>query len=222
MTYTILAVQFSESTGKVLSMDWSYTTEYGVLSSTHVFDTPAGDLPADGITEAVLIGWLKAQSSQSEEDMAASLRAEHERQVAAASVRSLSLNGHSLAAALEEQKRVEKELRLAYERMLAEQAEQAEQAFCPHYPYERIGKDIYARTKAHPEVVSLEGGQVKRNGDGIPASAMTELGLHLPIWEDGVTYEPGTVVIHKGMRYLKLDDKDNSPPDNIPGGWEPL
>jgi hypothetical protein len=101
-------------------------------------------------------------------------------------------------------------------------AEHVVQDFCPHYPYERIGKDIYARTKAHPEVVSLEGGQVKRNGDGIPASAMTELGLHLPIWEAGVAYDPGTVVIHKGMRYLKLDDKDNSPPDNIPGGWEPL
>jgi hypothetical protein len=119
--------------------------------------------------------------------------------------------------------------------------------FCPHYPYERIGRNIYEKTKAHPEVVSLVGGQVKRNGDGIPANAMSELGLHLPIWQDGVEYGPGTVVLRGGNRYirlivwepgvtyepgalvayngevfLKLDDGDNTPPDRIPGGWEYL
>jgi hypothetical protein len=129
MSFSINSIRFAEDTGIVLSADWTFTTDQGFLRSQHVFDTPAGDLPADDITETVLIDWLKAQSSQSEEDMAASLRAEHERQVAAASVRSLSLNGQSLAAALEEQKRVEQEeARLVYERMLAEQAEQAEQA----------------------------------------------------------------------------------------------
>jgi hypothetical protein len=39
-------------------------------------------------------------------------------------------------------------------------------------------------------------------------------------WEAGVTYDPGTVVIHQGNRYLKLDDGDNSEPDAIAGGWE--
>jgi len=125
MTYTISAVQFSEGTGKVLNVDWRYSTEHGALSSTHVFHTPAGGLPADDITEAVLIDWLKAQSAQSEEDMAASLQAEHERRVAAASVRSVALNGQSLAAAVAEQKRQEEEARLAYEQLLAEQAEAA-------------------------------------------------------------------------------------------------
>lgn len=92
--------------------------------------------------------------------------------------------------------------------------------FCPHYPYERIGRNIYERTKARPEDVSLAGGQVVRNGDGMPASALTELGLHLPVWQEGVVYDPGTVVIHRGSRYLKLNDGDNTMPDAVPGGWE--
>lgn len=113
MTYSIPSVQVSEATGRVISADWRYSTEHGVLSSIHVFETPAGDLPPEQITEAVLIDWLKAQSSQSEEEMAASLAAEHQRRVEAAAVVSTSLNGQSVAGALAEQKRLQEEARLA-------------------------------------------------------------------------------------------------------------
>jgi len=41
-------------------------------------------------------------------------------------------------------------------------------------------------------------------------------------WQAGVDYDPGTVVIHQGNRYLKLDDGDNSEPDAIAGGWEQI
>lgn len=94
--------------------------------------------------------------------------------------------------------------------------------FCPHYDYGKIGEHVYRRTGAKPEQVSTQHSKVKRNGDGIPASAMTDLGLHLPIWKAGEVYEPGTVVIHQGDRYLKLDDGDNSMPDAVAGGWEQL
>ena len=43
--------------------------------------------------------------------------------------------------------------------------------------------------------------------------------MHIPEWQPGVVYQPGTVVTHAGKVYQKLDDGDNSPPDEIPGGW---
>ena len=38
-------------------------------------------------------------------------------------------------------------------------------------------------------------------------------------WTNSQTYTAGTVVIHQGKLYQKLDDGDNSPPDDIGGGW---
>ena len=34
------------------------------------------------------------------------------------------------------------------------------------------------------------------------------------------TYAPGDVALHEGTLYQKLDDGDNSAPDEVPGGWE--
>ena len=36
----------------------------------------------------------------------------------------------------------------------------------------------------------------------------------------GITYSPGSAVLHDGKLYQKLDDGDNSTPDDVPGGWE--
>lgn len=44
----------------------------------------------------------------------------------------------------------------------------------------------------------------------------------IAVWKSDTTYNPGTVVIHQGSRYLKLDDNDNSEPDSIAGGWEQI
>ena len=35
-------------------------------------------------------------------------------------------------------------------------------------------------------------------------------------------WSPGLVVEYKGKLYRKLDDGDNSPPDEVPGGWSEL
>ena len=43
--------------------------------------------------------------------------------------------------------------------------------------------------------------------------------MHIPEWQPGVVYQPGTVVTYQGQVYQKLDDDDQSPPDDIPGGW---
>ena len=41
-------------------------------------------------------------------------------------------------------------------------------------------------------------------------------------WKPDTGYTPGTVVVHEGKAYTKLDDGDNSPPDDVGGGWEEL
>ena len=38
-------------------------------------------------------------------------------------------------------------------------------------------------------------------------------------WINSKTYTAGDVVIHHSKLYQKLDDGDNSPPDDIAGGW---
>ena len=38
-------------------------------------------------------------------------------------------------------------------------------------------------------------------------------------WTNSKTYTAGTVVVHQDKLYQKLDDGDNSPPDDIAGGW---
>jgi hypothetical protein len=38
-------------------------------------------------------------------------------------------------------------------------------------------------------------------------------------WINSETYTPGDVVVHQDKLYQKLDDGDDSPPDDIAGGW---
>ena len=40
-----------------------------------------------------------------------------------------------------------------------------------------------------------------------------------PQWSADDTYAVGDEVQHKGKFYRKADDADNSPPDDVPGGW---
>ena len=39
-------------------------------------------------------------------------------------------------------------------------------------------------------------------------------------YKTGTAYIPGSVVLHDGKAYQKLDDGDNSTPDDVPGGWK--
>ena len=43
--------------------------------------------------------------------------------------------------------------------------------------------------------------------------------MHIPEWQPGVDYQPGTVATYEGQVYQKLDDSDISPFDDTPGGW---
>ena len=43
--------------------------------------------------------------------------------------------------------------------------------------------------------------------------------MTLEAWVQGTTYSPGSVVSHNGKYYEKLDDVDQSEPDEIDGGW---
>ena len=38
-------------------------------------------------------------------------------------------------------------------------------------------------------------------------------------WTNSQSYTAGTVVVHQDKLYQKLDDGDNSPPDDVAGGW---
>ena len=38
-------------------------------------------------------------------------------------------------------------------------------------------------------------------------------------WTKSQSYTAGTVVVHQNKLYQKLDDGDNSPPDDVAGGW---
>jgi hypothetical protein len=39
-------------------------------------------------------------------------------------------------------------------------------------------------------------------------------------WDASATYAAGDLVTHNGVKYRKLNDGDNSAPDDVPGGWE--
>ena len=41
-------------------------------------------------------------------------------------------------------------------------------------------------------------------------------------WNTASSYKAGDLVNHKGLNYRKLDDGDNTAPDSVPGGWEPV
>ena len=43
--------------------------------------------------------------------------------------------------------------------------------------------------------------------------------LVVPQWSADDTYAAGDEVQHQGKFYRKADDDDNSPPDDVPGGW---
>ena len=124
MTYSIRFVQFAEATGHVLNVGWSFTTADGVLSSTHVLQVPAGDMKAEEITDTVLIDWLRQQSSQTEEEMTASIKAERARRDEALSQVTVDLHaGESIKQAVTRQRREEEERkRQAEEERREEQA----------------------------------------------------------------------------------------------------
>jgi uncharacterized protein YigA (DUF484 family) len=43
----------------------------------------------------------------------------------------------------------------------------------------------------------------------------------IPEWQPNTTYQSGDEVRHEHRRFIKADDNDQSPPDDVAGGWLP-
>jgi hypothetical protein len=151
MTYSITSVQFSQGTGAVVSADWAYTTDKGALSSSHVFHRPAGALPAEQITDAVLIGWLQQQLPQSEEDMTASIAEEHDRSAEQATALTFSLAPDQTVKEAADVRRLQIEAEQEAERQRQAEQEALQQQIAAAQPWDS------AATYAMGDVVTHNG-----------------------------------------------------------------
>ena len=136
MTYSISQVRASDATGQVISAEWSFATDKGSLSSEHVLHQPAGSVPADQITEAVLLDWLKQQLPESETEMTESIAAEHERRVASSAVISMPLKPGETLAAATEQRRQEIAAEQEQARLYRQQMEALRQQIAAALPWD--------------------------------------------------------------------------------------
>jgi hypothetical protein len=68
----------ADATDTLIRLGWVYTTADGSLGGEHTLQLPAGSEPLDKITKATLIGWLKAQLGNTEEELIEGIRANAE------------------------------------------------------------------------------------------------------------------------------------------------
>jgi hypothetical protein len=65
----------ADATDTLIRLGWTYTTADGSLGGEHTLQLPAGSEPLDKITKATLIGWLREQLGNTEEELAAGIKA---------------------------------------------------------------------------------------------------------------------------------------------------
>jgi hypothetical protein len=65
----------ADATDTVIRLGWTYTTAEGSLGGEHNLQLPAGTLPLADLTKADLLGWLKAQLGNTEEQLAEGIKA---------------------------------------------------------------------------------------------------------------------------------------------------
>jgi hypothetical protein len=65
----------ADATDTLIRLGWTYTTAEGSLGGEHTLRLPAGSEPLDKITKATLIGWLREQLGNTEEELAAGIKA---------------------------------------------------------------------------------------------------------------------------------------------------
>ena len=58
----------------IVRVGWTYTTDDGSLGGTHEMQLPAGTEPLDKVTKAELIGWLKDQLGNTEDELAEGIK----------------------------------------------------------------------------------------------------------------------------------------------------
>ena len=88
MTFDITSVT-ADSADTVIRLGWTYTTAEGSLGGEHTLQLPAGSEPLDKITKATLIDWLKNQLGNTEEELAAGIKANAEAAAKAAGEKSV-------------------------------------------------------------------------------------------------------------------------------------
>lgn len=74
MTFDITSVT-ADATDTVIRLGWAYTTPEGSLGGEHNLRLPAGSKPVAELTKAELIGWLKEQLGNTEEELAEGIKA---------------------------------------------------------------------------------------------------------------------------------------------------
>jgi hypothetical protein len=65
----------ADSANTVIRLGWTYTIKEGSLGGEHTLHLPAGSTPLADISRADLIGWLKEQLGNSEEELAEGIKA---------------------------------------------------------------------------------------------------------------------------------------------------
>jgi hypothetical protein len=79
------------------------------------------------------------------------------------------------------------------------------------------------RAAAYPPVEEYVDGVVKDDAVQIAeykAKCLAVKADHPMPWDASASYAAGDLVTHNGVKYRKLNDGDNSAPDDVPGGWE--
>ena len=61
MPFSISQIIVSDTTDKVIALDWSYENSDGKLSNQWRLAQPYGDTPLKDCTESILVGWLEEQ-----------------------------------------------------------------------------------------------------------------------------------------------------------------
>jgi hypothetical protein len=65
----------ADATDTVIRLGWTYTTAEGSLGGEHNLQLPAGTLPLADLTKADLLGWLKEQLGNTEDELAEGIKA---------------------------------------------------------------------------------------------------------------------------------------------------
>ena len=77
----------ADASNTVVRLGWAYTTADGSLGGTHELQLPAGTKALDTISKAELIGWLKEQLGNTEEELIEGIKQKAALEAAAAAER---------------------------------------------------------------------------------------------------------------------------------------
>ena len=77
----------ADGANTIVRVGWTYTTAEGSLGGEHDLQLPAGSKPLNKVTKADLIGWLKDQLGNTEDELAEGIKRNADAAAAAAAER---------------------------------------------------------------------------------------------------------------------------------------